>query len=95
MYPGVHKYATGTATLPHRLANQVERVDSAGIEIVRNMSGDRALEWTFTEVFSVGGGGSEGFEFYRLSADADGRGNVYVLDREITESWCSAGKGNI
>jgi hypothetical protein len=42
---------------------------------------DRALNWTFTKVFSLGGDSSGGFTFFRRSVGADGQGNIYVLDR--------------
>jgi hypothetical protein len=59
----------------------VEESDSAGIRIVSNLEVDRVLDWTFTEVFTLGGNGSGGFAFFRVSAASDRLGNTYVLDR--------------
>ena len=61
----------------------VERSDSAGIEIVRNLGGDRPLGWTFEPVLRLGGADEGPESFYRLSPSmigVDGRGNLHVLD---------------
>jgi len=59
----------------------VERVDSAGVAVVLNTAPDISLNWTFTEVFSLGGGNLDTHTFFRRSAGADREGNIYVLDR--------------
>jgi hypothetical protein len=48
---------------------------------VVNTAPDRLLNWTFTEVFSLGDGNLDSHSFFRRSAGADGEGRVYVLDR--------------
>lgn len=61
----------------------MERVDSAGVEIVENPARDRNLEWTFRELFIVGGDTEGPASFYRVSAntvDGDASGNLHVLD---------------
>lgn len=61
----------------------VERADSVGIEIVRNLGPDAPITWTFTPIFALGGE-DEGVEsFYQLndrSVATDADGNLYVLD---------------
>jgi hypothetical protein len=62
---------------------QVERTDSAGVEIVHNLGGDRPLAWRFEEVLRLGGADEGPESFYRLnpsSVGVDGRGNLHVLD---------------
>jgi hypothetical protein len=75
--------ACGDAEPPttESLPSNVERADSAGIEIVRNTAADRILEWSFSEVFSLGGDEVGDLALFRRSTKADEQGNVYVLDR--------------
>jgi hypothetical protein len=61
----------------------VERTDSAGVEIVHNLGGDRPLAWRFEEVLRLGGADEGPASFYRLApalVGVDGRGNLHVLD---------------
>ncbi len=61
----------------------VERVDSAGVEIVRNTGGDRALRWRFEERVRIRD--SLGGRWVAIAAQgqvgADVAGRIYVLDR--------------
>lgn len=61
----------------------VEREDSAGVEIVRNLGADAPLAWTFTPTLTLGGE-DEGVEsFFGLSDNSiatDADGNLYILD---------------
>lgn len=61
----------------------VERTDSAGVEIVRNLGADRPLQWTFEPVLSLGGADEGPEAFFRVgtrSVRTDARGNLFVLD---------------
>lgn len=61
------------------------RTDSAGVEIVVNPGADRPLDWRFERVRALGGAEAGPESFYRVRAGlvaADGRGGLYVLDRE-------------
>lgn len=61
------------------------RSDSAGIEIVLNTASDRLLDWTFHELWRVGGAPDGPEAFYRVErakVAVDGRGHLYVLDAE-------------
>lgn len=63
----------------------VERVDSAGVEIVWNRGADVPLDWRFTRVLTLGGEEQGEASFYRASRTSvgvDGAGNLYVLDTE-------------
>lgn len=65
-------------------ATLVERVDSAGIEIVMNRGEDRPAGWMFEREFSLGGSDEGPESFFNVSAGAvaTGRdGHLYVLDR--------------
>lgn len=60
-----------------------ERVDSAGIEIVQNTSGDRPLDRSMTETLRIGGvddGPAAFFRVYDEGLGADRAGRLYVLD---------------
>jgi hypothetical protein len=62
----------------------VERADSAGVTLVTNHGEDRALDWRFEQLFSLGGAddGDESFHNVGRGAVAAGRdGLLYVLDR--------------
>lgn len=61
----------------------VERTDSAGVEIVTTMGGDRQIAWSFEPVLSLGGAdeGPESFyQLYDYAVATDAAGNLYVLD---------------
>lgn len=62
---------------------RVERTDSAGMAIVRNLGPDRPLAWSFEPVLTIGGG-LEGPEALSAVWDggvaADAAGNLYLLD---------------
>lgn len=61
----------------------VERIDSAGLEIVVLDGADRALEWRFERDFTLGGAEEGPESFYSVGAttvDVDGEGNLHVLD---------------
>lgn len=63
----------------------IERTDSAGIEIVRNLGGDLPLDWTFRRLFALGGesAGPESFyEFWPGYVTSDARGRLYILDAD-------------
>ena len=62
---------------------QVTRLDSAGIEIVSNMSNDRVLNWHFEREWILGGAGDDRLavaELARHAVGADSMGRAYVLD---------------
>lgn len=62
---------------------RAERVDSAGITIVRNTGEDRPLEWSFEPVMSIGGADDGPEAFFNVgerSIATDATGNIYVLD---------------
>lgn len=64
-------------------ANRVERVDSAGIAVVRNIGPDRPLRWAVHEVLRLGGadeGPEAFFNVYPQSVQVDARGHLIVLD---------------
>lgn len=61
----------------------VERVDSAGVEIVRSGGPGRPLPWSFEELTSIGGIDDRHAAFSRVwphGIGADSAGNIYVLD---------------
>lgn len=71
------------ADMPERLT--VERVDSAGIEIVRNEPGELPLDRRFERAFRVGGEPEGPASFYAVRPEqvgVDGEGNLYVLDED-------------
>jgi hypothetical protein len=59
---------------------EVERADSAGIEIVTSPGEDRPLEWRFEEVLRLGGADNGPEAFGQVQVGTDARGNLYVLD---------------
>lgn len=64
-------------------ADLVERVDSAGVEIVRNRAPERPLEWRFERVATLGGVDEGPQAFGALSAPlvaTDEAGRIYVGD---------------
>lgn len=63
----------------------VTRTDSAGVEIVVSRGPDRALTWTFTPLFRLGGAEEGAESFYRVGRHgvaADTAGRLYILDRQ-------------
>ncbi len=64
--------------------SDVTRTDSAGISIVANSGADRALDWEFTPLLTLGGADEGPEAFYSLwrRIVATGRdGGIYVIDR--------------
>jgi DNA-binding beta-propeller fold protein YncE len=64
-------------------AGPVERVDSAGLTLVRNRAPERPLEWRFERVLTLGGVDEGPEAFARLGAESvgvDDAGNLYVAD---------------
>ena len=62
---------------------QVERVDSAGIEIIHSLGGDVPLNRHFEVAFSLGGEDTGPASFYRVipqGVAVDARGNIAILD---------------
>jgi hypothetical protein len=59
---------------------EVERADSAGIEIVTSPGEDRRLEWRFEEVLRLGGADDGPEAFGQVQVGTDARGHLYVLD---------------
>lgn len=67
---------------------RVERVDSAGVEIVWSTGDDRPLHLTSQLLFTLGGEAAGPQSFYRVApglVDADGDGRVYVLNGASAE----------
>jgi hypothetical protein len=65
-------------------SSAVQRADSAGIEIVTYAGDDIPLTWSFTPAFAIGGEDTEE-SFYAVdptTVGVDGRGRLYVLDRD-------------
>lgn len=65
-------------------AADVERIDSAGVEVVVNRAADRSIDWRFEPVLTLGGEEEGPEAFYRIGAGsiaADAAGNLHVLDR--------------
>jgi hypothetical protein len=61
----------------------VQRTDSAGVEIVLAMGPDRMLSWQFDRLFELGGAEDGPESFFRVGPgliDADGSGNLFILD---------------
>jgi hypothetical protein len=61
----------------------VERTDSAGIEVVTNRAADRELGWRFERILDLGGDVTGEKAFHRVhstSIGTDGNGNLHVLD---------------
>lgn len=61
----------------------VERVDSAGIELVTSPALDRPLPWSYAERFALGGeeeGPESFYGFGPSSVGTDAAGRIYVLD---------------
>lgn len=61
----------------------VERTDSAGVTLVSNTGGDRALDWRFEPVLRLGGADEGPESFYRLNpaqVGVDDAGRIHVLD---------------
>lgn len=64
-------------------ANAVERVDSAGVAVVRNLGPDRPLAWTLHETLRLGGedeGPEAFFGVHEAGIKVDARGHLIVLD---------------
>jgi hypothetical protein len=64
-------------------SRDVQRTDSAGVEIVLSSGPDRALAWEFDRLFALGGSEEGPESFFRVGAglvDADGSGNLFILD---------------
>ena len=64
-------------------APRAERVDSAGITIVRNSGEDLPVSWQFERTLSIGGADEGPEAFFNVGAKSvatDARGNIYVLD---------------
>lgn len=64
-------------------APTVQRVDSAGVEIVTSTVDDRPVPWTLERGIALGGAEEGPEAFFRLTAGIlghDGAGNLYVLD---------------
>lgn len=64
-------------------ASLVERVDSAGVEIVVNRGEDSPLAWSFDPVYTVGGSDEDADVVARIrttGVDVDVHGRLYVLD---------------
>lgn len=66
----------------------IQRLDSAGVELTRNLDPDRALDWTIRPAWQVGGQDEGPQAFFRVTAEAvaaDGSGRLYVLDQGAHE----------
>jgi hypothetical protein len=64
-------------------SRDVQRTDSAGVEIVLSMGPDRMLSWQFDRLFALGGAEDGPESFFRVGpglVDADGSGNLFILD---------------
>lgn len=62
---------------------KVERVDSAGVEVVTNRGADQILAWSFEREFALGGEDDGPESFYLVSpttVGVDAEGRIYVLD---------------
>lgn len=75
----------------------VQRSDSAGVEIVLSPAADRILDWTFEPLFRLGGADDGPESFYQVSArlvDSDARGHLYILNRQTNrvEIFDAAGR---
>jgi hypothetical protein len=66
-------------------AAEVERGDSAGIEVVMNRGGDVPLEWRFEEALRLGGRDEGPEAFSGLMLGSDGAGNLHVFDRSRSQ----------
>lgn len=67
---------------------QIERTDSAGVEIIWSPAEDRPLDWTFQRLFALGGKDAGPESFYRISpglVGTDGDGRLYVLNSPAAE----------
>jgi hypothetical protein len=65
----------------------VVRSDSAGVEIVTSAATDRILEWSYEEVFRIGGEADGPASFTRVGTSnlgSDTTGNVYVMDSDAS-----------
>jgi hypothetical protein len=70
--------------------------DSAGVTLVTGPVEDRALEWSFTEVFRLGGADDGPGSFTAAPAsyvDTDQAGRIYVLDRQMSRVEVFDGQG--
>jgi len=84
-------------------AAEVERSDSAGVEVVTNRGPDEPLEWHFEEVLRLGGTDQGPEAFGQVQVGADAAGNLYVLDAsqhqvisfdaEGRHRWSAGGRG--
>ncbi len=66
-------------------ASRVERVDSAGVEIVTSGADHSPLTWTFTADFALGGAVDGPETFHAVSASSiavDATGHLWILDRQ-------------
>jgi hypothetical protein len=73
--------ACGAGEQPVRIL--VERVDSAGIELVTSPGEDLDLDWTMHRLFTLGGqeeGPESFYAFWLRSVGTDRAGRIYVLD---------------
>lgn len=68
---------------PQTMGIEVERTDSAGIEIVWNRGADLPLDWSFEPQFRIGGEDKGPESFFQLrpgTIRADADGNLYIFD---------------
>jgi len=66
-------------------AAEVERGDSAGLEVVMNRGGDVSLAWRFEEALRLGGHDEGPEAFSGLMLGTDGAGNIHVFDRSRSQ----------
>lgn len=74
----------------------VERLDSAGVEIVLNPAEDLPLAWSFDADFSLGGEETDEESFYRVgprSVATDAAGRIHVLDADAYRVVSFDGRG--
>lgn len=80
---GVVALAGGCSPSDAPAGRLIERVDSAGVEIVTNASPDRPLDGSMTEVLRLGGVDEGPEAFFQVGRDglaADDLGRLFVLD---------------